>query len=155
MRNREFRDDGTPYDVYRLGLYPDGFNKNKSLSYSRSVVVCYIRPLGLNPSRRSSSSSTRVVSLVPDGKAENYVLKKVVDDIVEGIVDAVEALDPYGTKIRIFSDCLVSMGHYPAEASIMDRRGDNAIAFYTSCNLSRLKGIKFSECMYAPLIHSR
>ena len=61
---------GTPYYVYRVALYADGFQQHKSLTDVRSVTGVYMLPLGLPLELRRSKEAPRVITLIPHQQDE-------------------------------------------------------------------------------------
>ena len=67
-------DDGTPYYVYRFGLFADEFKEKKSMKNTRNVCVIYMSVLGLSIQFRQTLAGCRVLSIVPYGLDPNKAL---------------------------------------------------------------------------------
>lgn len=129
--NRGFLEDGSAYVVYRFALYVDGFKQVQSLSDTRYVDVCYLLPLGLTQSRRGSSSSARIISLVPHAQSSNELLHGVLANFLAGTVEGVPGIFPDGSKVRMFLDMVAFFGDYPAASAVSDVKEHTANSFST------------------------
>ena len=146
---------GEDYLVYRFCLYADGFKQVKSLSDTRSVTGCYILPMGISLNSRTSSRSTRVLTLCPSGHDVNCLMDEILQDIVQGTVEGIRATDPYGRKVRIFLDAVTFLGDYPAVTAVTDTLGHTANSFCTLCSISKRPKENVPRILYTSNIHSR
>ena len=138
--NKGILSDGTRFLIYRFFLYSDGFNKHKSMSDTRSICGCYLMPVGFDLNYRKSSASARVLTLSQGNQDINDVLAHLVDDIVLGVTEGVEGIDPYGRQVRIFLDIISNVGDYPAASACGDLMGHTANAPCSVCAFGRRKG---------------
>ena len=155
ISNKGTSPDGTPYYIYRVALYADGFQQHKSLSDTRSVTGVYMLPLGLPLHLRRSSAATRVLTLIPDGKNARHVFKMIEDDLVQSASTGVDAVDPYGQRVRVYVDVVSFFADYPAVTEMTDVRGHMANAFCTFCTMHRRNDANGRNLLYSCLSHSR
>ena len=130
--NVGYLDDGSPFLVYRIGLYADGFKQKKSLSDSRSVDGVYLVVLGLNES--NVSASVRVITLVPDSHALDEIMEVINDDVVKGITKGFHCRDVYGNRVTVFFDFVLFLADYLAAATVSDVIGHRGDSMCTCCS---------------------
>lgn len=147
--------DGNPFHVYRFALYTDGFKKNKSIADSQSVTGCYLMPVGLPLSSQKSSTSVRVLTIIPPKANLNIVLDKILDDVLEGTTRGIQGTLPNGTRTTIFLDMVALLADYVVFPTICDLKGHSATSFCTTCNIQKHKDLTSSQCMYTTSVHSR
>lgn len=147
--------DGSPYVVYRMILYADGFNASSQLFAPKSFHGIYMLPVGLEQSWRTTPASIRVISLAPPGVQKNKVLQAVIPDIVRGTVHGFEAMDPFGRKVRVFLDVVGFEGDYPEAAAVMDTLGHVGNAPCTLCSFRKKKNGDGTKHAYTSQVHNK
>ena len=146
---------GTPFYVYRMALYADGFKQNKSLSDSRSVTGVYMMPLGIPAEDRRTCAVTRVITLVPHGLDMRKVFRLLEADLVKSATNGVEVIDPYGKRAKVFVDLVSFFGDYPAVTAMADVRGHTANAFCTFCTMRKRDDAQGHNLLYDSAAHAR
>ena len=154
-RNRGTLPDGTPFYIYRLALYADGFQQFKSLTDVRSVTGVYMLPLGLPLELRRSSAASRVLTIVPHGQDERKVFKIIEEDLIKAGKEGVLAIDPYGNGVRVFIDFVSFFADYPAVSAMCDVRGHTATSFCTFCSMQKRYEACGRNLLYSANMHSR
>ena len=153
-RNSGTLQDGTHYLIYRFILYHDGFKQKKSLSDQRSVSGCYILPAELPHNCRCSSTSVRTITLGGHGQDTNSILDHIVDDIFNGTVQGIDAINPKREIVKIFLDSFANIGDYPAVTTNADLSGHTSDMFCSFCTIRRCKGTNSSEILYYTHLHN-
>ena len=146
---------GTPYYVYCMALYADGFQQHKSLTDVRSVTGVYMMPLGLPLELRQSPAAARVITLIPHNQDERKLFKIIEDDVLRAGRDGVTVIDPYGNIAKVFIDMVSFFADYPAVTSMCDVRGHTATAFCTFCSMQKRDEVCGRNLLYSTLMHSR
>ena len=155
VTNKGFLDDGTPYLIYRLFLYMDGFKEKKSLSDQRSVTGCYMLPAGLRHQSKTSSKSVRTITVAPHGIDTNKVLHHIVDDLVNSTVYGIDTHDALGRRVKVFTDIPGILVDTPAQTAANDLRGHTADAPCAYCSTRKRKGLRSPPICYNSTNHCR
>ena len=74
---------GTPFYVYRMALYADGFKQHKSLADTRSVTGIYMMQLAVPVEDRRTCAMTRFITLVPHGLNMRKVFRLLEGDLLK------------------------------------------------------------------------
>ena len=151
--NRGILPNGERYVIYRMALYADGFQQNKSTRQSRSIGGIYLLPLGLSNMERTCAQAVRVLSLTPPGCPMAPVLKLIIDDISQAAREGVKGVDPNGNPIRIYIDPVCLMGDLPQAAAYTDVLGHSSNAMCTLCFTRRRKNQMLPETNYSCEFH--
>ena len=130
-------DDGTPYYVYRFGLFADEFKEKKSMKNTRNVCGIYMSVLGLSIQFRQTLAGCRVLSIVPYGLDPNLALNIIIDDVVRGATEGVEIVDLHGKKCLVFLDLVCFFGDFVKMAAVTDTCGHSSKSFCTYCGVQR------------------
>lgn len=146
--------NGERFVVYRVALYADGFQQNKSTRQSKSVGGVYLLPLGLPVHQRMSFHSVRVLCLTAHGSSINAGLNIIRDDLLHGSRHGVPGIDPFGRPVRIFVDAVGLFGDFPQAAAFTDVLGHTANALCTLCFMRRRKGQNLPETNFSSEVHS-
>ena len=141
--NQGVLSDGERYVVYRVSLYADGFQKNKSARQSKSVGGVYILPLGLPSMERMSAQAVRPLCLTPHGCSVNGVIKIIMKDLEKAVKEGVVGVDPDGRNVRIFIDTVSLIGDFPPAAAFTDVLGHTATAV---CKIFTMRHRKGGTC---------
>lgn len=126
--------------MYRFGLYLNGFNEKKFLSYSNLVTGCYIPPLDPSALRRTCKASLRVVTVCQPGHNIDIMMAPILEDISISSTTAVMKIALDGSNVPKYLDMLVSLGDYLAASAMTDvigLTGTSFCPFRTMCKQSR------------------
>jgi len=107
------------------------------MSCTRNVCDYYFRPFGFSNSINRSSASIRVLTLTPFGQDSNKALSIIINDIVNTAVNSIQGYDPFGNKIRIFTDFPIFFGDYVKIPAVTDSLSHSAICFCGYCSIQR------------------
>ena len=146
---------GTPYYVYHVALYADGFQQHKSLTDFRSVTGVYMPPLGLPLELRRSKAAPRVITLIPHQQDERKLFKIIEEDLVKAGCEGISIVDPHGNVAKVFVDMVSFFADYPAVTSMCDVRGHTGTSFCTFCSMQKREDICGRNLLYSSLMHSR
>ena len=125
--------NGEQFYMYRLLMYADDFNPRANLFPRGSVGGVYMSPAGLHIRSRRSQASIRTLSLTPPGVSTNFILDKIIDDLVEGSIIGFSCIDAFGAKVRCFIEVVGYLADYPASSAALDVTGHNSFAPCTHC----------------------
>lgn len=153
--NRGRLDNGERFLVYRVALYVDGFQENKSSRQSRSVAGFYLLPVGFPLEMRNSERSVRVICLTPHGLCNNSTVLEIMSDLERCATQGVVGFDSRGYRVRIFIDTVALFGDLPQASAFTDALGHCATAFCGLCTIRRRKGNVLPETNYSNEFHSR
>jgi len=128
--------DGTPYFIYRILLYCDGFSQYNERKGSAGGV--YMIPLNLPCHVRSSRRGVRTISLAPPGVSTNAILHEIIGDIVHHSTHGLSMLDADGNHIRVFLDLVAFIGDYPEITNVLDLLGHNSACPCHLCSFKRI-----------------
>ena len=113
-----------------------------------SVSGCYFMPLSFWCRTKICPSSARIISLTPPGHSTCEVICIIVDDLIEGIVNGITAINPEGEEVFVFLDLVCLIADYPAVSPVIDTRGHMANAPCTVCTFTRQKDAFDSDYGY-------
>lgn len=111
-------------------------------------------PLGISNFRRESSSTARVISLVPNKRSCNILMDTVIDNVVEVIVIGANGVHPNGRSVRIFLDMVSFLGYYPDAAAVSDVRLHMESEFLSLYAFFRRRGADSSKYLFSTTLHS-
>lgn len=124
--------NGEPYAVYRFVLYADAFRLHVGLKASAEGT--YIQPLELTADMRNSSSSVRVVSVLPTGASIRDILIRLSEDLEHGASIGHYTVDANGVRRRVFLDLVAISGDTPGIDALLDVKHHSADACCHKCN---------------------
>lgn len=148
-------DDGTPYLIYRASFYADEFKERRSKSNVRNVCGCYMRPMAISNRTINSATAVHVMTLTPYGQDSNFALIKIIEDIVHGTVNGIDAIDPFGNRVKVFLDIPIFFGDYVKMAAVTDSMGHMATCFCGYCSLLRDYAGSGPTYVFTTKAHSR
>ena len=148
------KETGETYYIYRALLYNDDFNPRSALFPRGSVGGFYMIPLNLPLYRRRELSCTRTISLTPPKVSTNTVFDYIIDDLIDGSVNGLRAIDPFGNVVRVFIDVVGFVADYPASSKVLDVMNHGARAPCTHCTFRRRRDKKQSRYGYTASINS-
>lgn len=124
---------GERYVIYRVDLYSDSFQQNKSTRQWRSGGGVYLIPLGLSRFELTSNHAVRVLCLTPHGCPMAPVLQRIIDDHFTVATDGIRGVDHDSRLIRIFIDEVSMMGYPSQAAAFTDILRHSASTLCTPC----------------------
>lgn len=146
--------NGGRYVIYRVALYDDGFQTNKSTRQSQSFWGVYLLPVGLYRFERTSSQAVWVLCLTTHGFPIAWVLKYIIEDLVIAATEVTRGVDPDGRPIRIFTNMSAMMGDLPQASPFTDVLGHSANTLCMLYCMRKHKNHTFPETNYSSGQHS-
>lgn len=94
---------------------------------------CYLIQIGEFLPLLRSNLCVSSTCLIPNGRATNYVLEVLVDDLLSSVRYGVISVECDGIEYVLYVDVAAFVGYYPASSTVIDNMVHGAVTLSTHC----------------------